>query len=274
MIILSDIHMNLDADKRPLFLTSIQAAVENDKERTLIIAGDITSNGTQREYEEVAKWFHELKKRNINLILAPGNHDTSQSIIITRVHMKERSRRLACLMDFVARQSIVVNRRDEFDMIYLVGEDVFFAARTTHHRLFHPTRVRRKQFEWAKLILTQEGLLPDNGYRLHLVTHQSLWRLPTNGNFKRDKHGHMNKRRRLGEEFLEPLAFSSAINGHNHNFAGGVRPIKKNSSFKIYHIQAPTISEHKARKRNYTPGYVSWDPRIPESAEMIALTPA
>ena len=59
MIIASYIHINEDPSKRPSFMGSIRTAVENDEDRTLIIAGDLTFSAKQKEYEEVIAWFRE-----------------------------------------------------------------------------------------------------------------------------------------------------------------------------------------------------------------------
>lgn len=241
MIIVSDIHMHRKKAV-PMLLGRLRDAVCNDDHKILIIAGDLTCKAKQEEYEAVSEWFGELRENGVNIIAAAGNHDTSKSIGITRIRKEKGFERYAGIAESIARQPIVVARRDDFDMIYKVDKDVFFAARSTHHRLRKPTRVKRKQFEWAKLILKQEGLLPENGYRLHLVTHQSIWRLRRDGEFEGDKHNHMNNRKRLRKEFLEPLGFSTAINGHNHNFTEGMRTIKGYQGYQIYHIQAPTLS--------------------------------
>jgi len=269
MIIVSDIHLHKDVEKKPILLDEIKSIVEVDSDRTLIISGDLTCRARQEEYEQVSQWFCNLREADINIVLAPGNHDTSQSILIKRIQIKKGRERYTGLADFLEKQPVVVARRDEFDMIYIIGCDVFLAVRTTHHRLRNPTRVRRKQFEWAKLILMQEGLLSENGYRLHLVTHQSLWQLPEHGAFKGDRHDHMHKRTRLREEFLEPLGFSTAINGHNHGFAHGIRQVKDYAYYLIYHIQAPTLSEHKTKNGRVEPGLVVWDPETPSSARCI-----
>lgn len=253
---------------RPVLLERLTEAVKEDNQNTLIIAGDLTCSAAKYEYEVVSEWLRDLYAGGVRIILAPGNHDTSQSILITRIRLQKGFERFAKLADFISEQPMVVARRDDFDMIYKIDKDVFFAARSTHHRLRNPTRVRKKQYVWAMKVLIGEGLIPAQGYRLHLVTHQSLWCLPPQDDFEGDKHNHMHKRKRLREMFLEPLGFSTAINGHNHNFTHGVRPIKEGDEFQLYQVQAPTLSEHKARKRDYTPGFVKWDPSVTESARL------
>lgn len=269
MIIASDIHIS-EVKGKPILLDVLSHAVIADIDRILIIAGDLTCSASQQEIEPVSEWFNKLMEDGASIVLCPGNHDTSLTILITRIRLKNRARRFSTLADYVEQQPIVVARRDDFDMIYKVGKDVFFAARSTHHdKLKNQTRIKRKQFEWAKLILKQEGLLPEKGCRLHLVTHQSLWKLPKEGAFKGDKHDHMHKRTRLRKEFLEPLGFSTAINGHNHGFAHGMRGIKDYQDYSMYHIQAPTLSEHKTKGGKCTPGFVKWNPEKPCSAQLV-----
>ncbi len=262
MIITSDIHIS-SSKGTPKLLGTIEKAALGDVQKTLIVAGDVTCGAKRKEYMKVYSWFEGLISQGVNVVIAPGNHDTSQSILITRIKLSKGFRRFEFLIDMIADQDIVLARRDQFDMISVIGSDVFFATRSTHHRLHDPTRIKRKQFEWAKEVLLGKGLTKENGYRLHLVTHQSLWKLPG------DKHGHMHKRRRLIEEFLEPLGFVTSINGHNHGFSSGLRRVKKKLPFEIYHIQAPTASEHKTKGGRCTPGYVIWNPETPGSEEVI-----
>jgi len=262
MIITSDIHIS-SSKGAPELLNTIEEAVLKDDNKTLIVAGDLTCTAKSKEYMKAYSWFEGLIRQGVNVIIAPGNHDTSQSILIMRIPLDKGYRRYEFMIDMIADQDIVVARRDQFDIISVIGRDVFFAARSTHHRVHKATRVKRKQFEWAKAILIDWGFTKENGYRLHLVTHQSLWKLSG------DKHGHMNNRKRLVEEFLEPLGFVTAINGHNHGFASGMRRVKKKLPFEIYHIQSPTASEYKTKGGRCTPGYVKWNPEIPGSEEVI-----
>ena len=259
----------MDGRKTSEQLDPIVAAAVADPHKTLVIAGDLTCKASEKEYRAAQRWLCGLLEQDVRIVLAAGNHDTSKSIVITRVRRSKGFQRYQSMADHITKQSIVVARRDAFDIIYKVDQDVFFTARSTHHRLRKPTRIKRKQFEWAKQTLEHEGLLPEYGYRLHLVTHHSLWRLPFMGKEDADKRNHMHRRNRLRRELLEPLGFSTVINGHNHKFNHGIRPVKKNDSFLIYHIQAPTVSEKKAWKRGYKPGYVTWDPRVVGSEKLL-----
>ena len=263
MIITSDIHIS-SSKGAPGLLETIEAAALEDASKTLIVAGDVTCGAKSKEYMKAYSWFEGLIRQGVNVVIAPGNHDTSQSILIMRIPLDKGYRRYEFMIDMIADQDIVVARRDQFDMISVVGKDVFFAARSTHHRVHKATRLKRKQFEWAKDLLLEKGLTRESGYRLHLVTHQSLWKLDG------DKHGHMNRRKRLVKEFLQPLGFVTAINGHNHGFASGIRRVKKKLPFTIYHIQAPTASEHKTKGGRCRPGYVKWDPERSDSLDFIS----
>ena len=262
MIITSDIHIS-SSKGAPELLQEIERAALSDPRKTMIVAGDVTCGAKSKEYMKAYAWFEGLIRQGVNVVIAPGNHDTSQSILIMRIPIDKGYRRYKYMIDMIADQDIVLARRDQFDMISIIGKDVFFAARSTHHRVHKATRIKRKQFEWAARTLLCNGLTSSNGYRLHLVTHQSLWKLPG------DKHEHMNRRKRLVKEFLEPFGFVTAINGHNHGFASGMRKVKKKLPFKIYHIQAPTASEHKTKGGRCTPGYVKWDPENPGSEKLI-----
>lgn len=266
MIIASDIHVSNKHGISP-FTVEIENALRRDHGRTLIMCDDFMCGATKKEYAQVYHWVARFRSQGVNVVLSVDNHDTSRSILITRIPLDKGRRRYGRLGDLIAEQDIVVAKRDEFDFIYAVNRDVFFAPRTTHSRIYNATRVKRDQFEWAMAVLSLEGLTEGNGYRLHLVTHQSLWELPG------DKHGHVHKRRRLTAEFLDPLGFSTAINGHNRRFDLGYRPVKEEHvGFLVYHIQAPAASPHKTKGGRFTPGYVEWDPRERGSARFIGLT--
>lgn len=143
---------------------------------------------------------------------------------------------------------------------YRIGKDVFVSARSIHSKVYKGSRLSKDQYNWAAGELIRNGLTTENGYRLHLLTHQSLWKL------EGDPHNHMNKRRRLVKSFLEPFGFSTAINGHNHRFDHGRRSVKKKLHHSLYHIQAPTLSTRT--KGRFIPGFVSWDPSREMSAEL------
>ncbi len=260
-LIASDIHVSR---KKGIshHIREFEKVLLKDKNSTLIIPGDLTSYAREKEYELVSEWFLKLIEHGINIVLAVGNHDMAQSILIMRLPRKRGYERYSRLADLIAKQSIVIARKDEFDLIYRIGKDVFYAPRTTHTRPWNPTRIKRQQFEWAYDELLSRGLCADKGYRLHLVTHQSLWKR------KGDTHNHMHKRKRIVKELLHPLGFSTAINGHNHRFDAGVREVK-DLEFHLYHIQAPTLSS-RTRLGVGDSGYVIWDSEIPDSAHVIA----
>jgi len=198
-------------------------------------------------------------RNGIEIVLSVGNHDMSQSILITRIPRKSGYERYAQLTDIVSQRNITVARKDEFDLIYKVCLDVFYSPRTTHSRIWKPNRIKREQFEWAAEVLQKEGLTTDNGYRLHLLTHQNLWKR------KGDSHNHIHKRQRMVEDFLKPFGFVTAINVHNHRFDTGYREVKE-LGFRLYHIYPPTLSSRTKASR-FKPGYVQLDPAVPNSAE-------
>lgn len=257
MIIASDIH---DKEGKFPMVNALRPALERDRHRTLILSGDLTCGAKEGEYDRITQWLVTLVQEGVHVILAAGNHDMSKSILVARIPNENGYRRHAALLDILERQQIVVARMDEFDMIYRVGMDVFYCARSTHSKVYKGSRIKKKQLFWARACLESRGLLPENGYRLHLVTHQSLWCLDD------DAHGHIHKRKRLVKYLLRPLGFTTAINGHNHRFDAAVREVK-HLGFHLYHIQAPTLS--RKTKGKFTPGYVHWDPEVPGSARMV-----
>ena len=259
--IASDIHVTRKKGMSH-HIDEFEKVLLEDKNSTLIIPGDLTSYAREKEYELVSDWFLRLIEQGISIVLAVGNHDMAQSILLMRLPRKRGYERYSRLADLIAKQSIVIARRDEFDLIYKIDKDVFYAPRTTHTRPWHPTRIKREQFEWAYEELHRRGLYADNGYRLHLVTHQSLWKR------KGDTHNHMHKRKRIVKEFLQPIGFSTAINGHNHRFDAGYREIKE-LGFSMYHIQAPTLSSRTKMGQGQS-GYVLWSPDDPSSATLVS----
>ena len=260
MIIASDIH---DSTGNRKLHDSLEEALEKDIHKTLIIAGDFTKKAGKEEYLRISNWLSGIMSKGIRVVIAVGNHDMSQSILITRIPLKKGYKRFSCLMDMIGSQDCVVARMDEFDAIYRIGSDVFYSARSIHSKVYKGSRIKKDQFYWAADQLLRNGLTTDNGYRLHLVTHQSLWELKT------DAHGHINKRKRLVKNFLQPFGFSTAINGHNHRFDCGERRVKKGIAYSLYHIQAPTLSERT--KGRFIPGFVSWDPAGAGSPKMISI---
>jgi 3',5'-cyclic AMP phosphodiesterase CpdA len=260
MIIASDIHARTG---KPLLVDRLRSELEKDKQRTLILAGDFTHKARDAEYERIEAWIRELLDDGVNVVLSVGNHDMSTSIGIARIPNQNGYERYSNLLDVVEEQSIVVARMDEFDVIYKVGMDVFYAARSTHSKIYKGSRIKEEQLLRARWHLENLRLLPQYGYRLHLLTHHSLWKLDD------DAHGHLNRRKRLVKEILRPLCFSTAINGHNHRFDAAIREVK-DLRFWLYHIQAPTLSTRT--KGKFTTGFVKWDTEIPGSAVMVSVS--
>ena len=259
MIIASDIH---DKEGNPLLVDDLLGVLEQDRHRTLVLAGDLTCGAEDGEYRRIKSWLKELLAEGVNVVLAAGNHDMSKSILVTRLPRSKGYSRHSDLLDMIEDQRIVVERMDEFDMIYRVGMDVFYCARSTHSKPLKGSRIKKDQLYWARERLEGHKLSSEEGYRLHLVTHQSLWRL------EGDAHGHFHKRKRLVRELLSPLGFTTAINGHNHRFDASIREVKK-LGFCMYHIQAPALS--RRTKGRFIPGFVKWDPEIAGSAEMVKV---
>ena len=259
MIIASDIHVREGSE---LFRTEIEKALSEDDDHVLVISGDVTQSGKEDEYARVAAWFKDLSAAGVKIVLTAGNHDVTKRLHIISIVRTKYKNRFGELIDIIEKQSIIVARRDSCDIVYKIGKDVFCALRSTHSRHWRATRVSKDQYQWAKKVLADNELTSENGFRLHLVTHHSLWQ--SSGN---DKHLHMHKKRRLVENFLKPLGFSTAINGHNHRFDSGLRELK---GYYLYHIQAPTLST-KTKGGRFVPGFVKWDPRVKGSADVIEV---
>lgn len=256
-IIVSDIHLD---HKDPNYGAEFDQVLADSNAQNLIIVGDVTCTASEDEYHITSTWLSGLRQRGINIILTVGNHDVAVPFLpkVTRLFLEEGYRRFGKLVDdLVVRQPIVI-ARDGIDVVYAVERDVFFSVRTTHHRLdfLGSERVSREQLEWARAVAMRNGISVRAGYRLHLLTHHSLFK---------GHHRPMHERTRLVEELLQPLSFSTSINGHNHGFCHGREEIRK-TGFEIYHIQAPTLNPHKDKHGRGDVGYVSWDSELPESA--------
>ena len=131
MLIASDIH---ERGKGVLATEELEIALDEDRHRTLIIPGDLTCSAKEREYHQVTDWLMAVMASGVRIILAVGNHDMTRSLGFMRIPKKKGYLRFDWLAQRIAQQSIEVLRMDgdEFDMIYRVDRDVFYAPRTTH----------------------------------------------------------------------------------------------------------------------------------------------
>lgn len=259
MIIISDIHTRM---KSILSIEAVEAELASDTDNTIIVTGDITHKAKEDEYLKISQWFVSLLDRGVKIVLTSGNHDITKRFPILNVKSKSGRKRYSSLVELIARQSIVVESKDSFDIVYRIGNDVFCALRSTHGKLYKGLRIKKKQYEWASGVLIRNGFVKANGFRLHLVTHHSLWE------YKEDRHGHLNKRKRLAKKFLCPHEFSTAINGHNHRFHEELKSLKGKCT--LYHIQAPTLSEDRTKGR-FQAGFVRWYPERENSAFLIPV---
>lgn len=259
MIIVSDIHTK---KKKSLITEKVEEELARDKHKVMVVCGDVTHRAKEDEYNKITEWFESLIEKGIGIVLCAGNHDLTIKFPAANIKSESGRRRYSELGDLIEKQSIVVDRGDEFDFVYKVGNDIFCAFRSTHGKLYKGLRIKKDQYEWASEVLIKKGYLTANGYRLHLVTHHSLWECDD------DRHGHMHKRKRLVKKFLRPFEFASAINGHNHRFHAEQQDLKKRYSF--YHIQAPTLSD-RTKGGRFTPGFVKWDPEVRDSAEFVPV---
>ncbi len=259
MLIISDIHTRKNSI---LSIEAVEAELASDTDNTIIVTGDITHKAKSEEYERITSWFVSLLDRGVGIVVTSGNHDITKRIPVLNLKSKSGRKRYAFLIDMIAEQSIVVARKDSFDLVYRISNDVFCALRSTHGKLYKGLRIKKDQYEWASGILLQNGFIKSNGFRFHLVTHHSLWESED------DRHGHMNKRKRLAKKFLCPFEFSTAINGHNHRFHEEHQSLKGKCT--LYHIQAPTLSEDRTKGR-FQAGFVKWNPEKENSAFLISV---
>ncbi len=259
MIIISDIHTKMS---KSLMTEMVEDELTRDVNKTVIVCGDVTHRAKEDEYKKVTQWFESLMSKGIGIVLCAGNHDLTIRFPVGNVKNPSGRKRYGELSDIIEKQSIVVDRADDFDFIYKVNQDIFCAFRSTHSKWYKGLRIKKDQYEWASEVLIRNGYLTANGYRLHLVTHHSLWECDE------DRHGHMHKRKRLVKKFLRPFEFASAINGHNHRFHAEYQDLKKRYSF--LHIQAPTLSD-RTKGGRFTPGFVKWNPEVEDSAVFVPI---
>jgi len=251
MLLVSDIHFGANRDEDiSSFLTDALDPVINPDKR-VIIAGDITQNASESEFQQAADFLSYMMENGIKLLFTPGNHDFGDWI--GEVIMTDRKARSRCrqLMVPILQQPEVAAHH-EFDSIVRCDDHVFVVLRSTHrgesHKLglFGNNRITGRQIEWARTSLDAMKL---EGRSLHLVTHRSLWQ--ESG----DMHTNMVKISRLEDQLLSCYPFATYIHGHNHRyvFADTTTPRR---AIPIRRLGLPTLS---TRNRHWQRGYVSWN---------------
>ena len=260
MIIASDLHFGYPQRGA---LEALTVACLHDPQRLLILAGDLTEHGKERQYEGIAALLRRLVEGGVRVVCCPGNHDLSY---FWGYAPSTRGKRRGRYQDHIT--SLVVSQPDNldftnFDTVMRVGDDVVISLRSVHRRgrILLGNRVKEDQIRWTRAVLDRHDIL-GHTHRIHLVTHHSLWR-----RLGQDKHANMHRRKRLERQLLVPYSVSTFINGHNHYFSAAERDTPK-SNHRLYHIQAPSLakeSPHGAR------GFVRWIPGSHSGASLVEV---
>ena len=238
MLLVSDVHFGANQpDDVEAFM---RAAVDEVRADALVvIAGDLTQNATDAEYDDARVFIDNLVDMGLRLVVTVGNHDLG-GWRGERLGMRTRARkRFADLLKIVHAQPEVIAVND-VDAIHQFGADIFIALSSSHRgrKLFAGLagggRVRREQIEWCTRELDRAGI-DGRTQRLHLVTHRSLW------SDDDDKHRRMHLHERLDVELLAPRCFSSVIGGHNHR-AVAAKVALPTSGHPIMRFAVPTLS--------------------------------
>eukprot|EP00771_Trimastix_marina_P003019 gnl/Trimastix_PCT/4200.p1 GENE.gnl/Trimastix_PCT/4200~~gnl/Trimastix_PCT/4200.p1 ORF type:complete len:296 (+),score=47.31 gnl/Trimastix_PCT/4200:95-982(+) len=263
MILVSDIHISVITSGG---LDALWQALHSDPDKLLVIAGDLTQIASTREYQRMETFLLGIIDKGCSLILTPGNHDFGGCffeyvLCCASVAAKRRYRRLHMrLLDALERSpspspsplpfSVLYQR--EFDTVARAGPHLFVTLRTHHPCFCMPGLATEHQADWARECLAdleRRGALKDTPHR-HLVTHHSLWKGPG------DPHMRIRYFGRLIAGVLEPFAFTSCINGHNHRFAVKARPVGT-AGRTVLHVQLPTLS-NRLHRHSGPPGFVAW----------------
>ena len=73
MLLVSDLHFGyLEQSAVELFIE----AVQDDPDRVVVIAGDVTSKSTDEEYEQAKQFVRRLLDLGIKVVATLGNHGT------------------------------------------------------------------------------------------------------------------------------------------------------------------------------------------------------
>mgnify|MGYP005873874775 CR=1 FL=1 len=99
-------------------------------------------------------------------------------------------------------------------------------------------------------------------YRIHLVTHYSLWQDAG------DKHEAMEELSRLENELLVPYSFYSVVHGHNHRYTYQ-NTTCPSTHYRILRIGNPTLSD---RTRFFERGILVWDPDTSNEPELVVIS--
>jgi 3',5'-cyclic AMP phosphodiesterase CpdA len=259
MIIAADIHLGHTS---PAQLEALVRACRQDRQRLLVVAGDLTQRGTEQQYQEAEALLRRVMHDGVRVVCCPGNHDLSRLFgYAPSTSARRRDRYLAHITGLLGAQQEVLGFT-RYDTVLAAGQDVVVSLRSVHRRgrLLWGHRVRAPQILWARQVLDRYGAARER-QRIHFVTHYSMWNLPG------DRHRNLHRRARLERGLLLPLGVTSYINGHNHRFEAAHR-LSPRTGHRLYHVQAPSLSRTPLRDSS---GYVCWDPASGEGARLVSL---
>lgn len=108
---LSDIHFSTKLNEERSLHTDVRDQLLNDLRDAMIpqhgridkvlIAGDIAFSGTRAEYEEAAKWLHQVTTlvgcQPTDVLTVPGNHDVNRNRILSATKLIHRRLRTCSL---------------------------------------------------------------------------------------------------------------------------------------------------------------------------------
>jgi len=246
-------------------LKQLLDSIINDKDKLVIICGDLTLNSTDPQFERCKQFFQSILDAGVTIVATCGNHDfggtmaekMSTMIVINNLnndyersfnHLKQ------LFLPLYQQNGVIAYNENELDYIIQKKNDIFVSLRS-HHR--KKPRVKDEQVNWVKEHLDKIENRED--YRLHLVTHYSLWQDPG------DKHVPLDRRRRLEEEILIRYNFKTILHGHNHRYTYQNTTTPK-FHYRILRISSPTISN---RTRHFECGYLVWKPEEGEPKLVI-----
>ena len=191
----SDIHFGSEDEDALKAVTDFVARLKPD---ALVVAGDLTQSGRQREFKAARAWFDGL---GIQLIVAPGNHDTPALHLPQRMIAPfERYERYMDGLDAVGR------------LIELGDGNVRIAAINT-------ARGMQGRINWAEGVIDLDDLEaalgrladgPDDAWRI-LVCHHPL---------REPGHSRISVDTRRGGEALRRCAAAhvdAVLTGHVHD---------------------------------------------------------
>jgi len=259
MLIISDLHFGANIENRLEQFSVLSRSKEFNPESLVIIPGDLMTNYTkifsETEFKKAENFIKELICNGVSVVCTLGNHD------IELVLGSKATENFTDLFNnhIYKQSSFSYINSNAFDSIMIHNCDIFISLTSVHS--FSRRRIKESQIDWVIKELEKITNLRD--FKLHLVTHVSLWH---------GTHSTQVKTKRIQRELLSKYPFHSVIHGHNHEFVYAKRNNPNYEAKKLVQISVPTIAENrKSRGCGYEPGYVSWINRDDE-ANFISIS--